>query len=448
MIQLSETQKFVLKRLTDCGYEAFLVGGCVRDKLMGIESKDTDVTTNALPEQTMRVFSDMPVFLTGIKHGTITVIINKEPVEITTYRCDGAYSDNRHPDKVTFSLNIKEDLSRRDFTMNAIAYSLNDGLLDIFGGVSDIKNKVIRCVGNPQERFKEDALRIMRAIRFLSVLGFDIEDNTKAQLISNKDLLKHISAERLSSELSYAVCGKNIKNMIIMFPSVLDTFIDGFAKMENFNQYNPHHKYDLLTHVANVTAALEPTCVLRLTGLLHDIGKPKCFTRDENGIGHFYKHEHEGALAADTILKKLRFDNSTREKVVRLIKFHMYPMTNDEKCIKKLLSILGPDDFFDLIKIKIADTASHEDKNMPNKAFFDEIAEHAKLIIEKKECFSLKELAVNGNDMKEIGYNGKAVGNILNKLLSSVINGEIENNKIILMQKATILFSKKNTKSK
>lgn len=436
MMKLSPPAIYVLDKLTASSYQAYLVGGCVRDCLMGAAAKDTDITTSALPEEVKSVFSEDRIIETGIKHGTLTVIAKGKPVEITTFRTEGAYSDKRHPDKVNFTADVKDDLSRRDFTMNAIAYNPQEGFIDLFGGINDIKNKTIRCVGYPRNRFEEDALRILRAVRFSSVLGFEIEQRTKRALFDCKEELTHISKERLASELSLTVCGDNIKNVIIEYAPILGTFIEQFSNMINFSRHNPHHKYDLLTHVANMTSELPPVLHLRLTGLLHDIGKPACFSRGENGIGHFYGHEKLGAEMADDILRDLKFDNATRNKVVTLIRYHMYPLTNDEKIIKKLLSKIGEEMFFELIQIKKADVSAHVQAHLPNKAFFDEIAFHAASIISSKECFCLKTLAINGKDVEKLGFEGKNIGKVLDMLLDKVIKSEIENDYEMLMREA------------
>ena len=423
MVFLSEKADFIINRLNKHGFRAFIVGGAVRDILMGKEPTDTDITTDALPEETKAVFSDYNVIETGIKHGTVTVVIDSTPVEITTFRTEGAYSDGRHPDSVSFTRNIEDDLSRRDFTMNSIAYNSTDGITDPFGGAKDIKMGVIRCVGNPGLRFTEDSLRILRAMRFSSVLGFEIEKETSEAMLCCRELLKNVSAERIYTELTKMLCGKNIKSVLLKYADIFAVIIPDIGKMQSFNQHNFHHKYDLLGHTAAVTESIEPVHHLRLAALLHDIGKPYCMSFDEAGVGHFYKHPSIGADIADKILRNLKADNSTREKVIKLIKWHDTPIEESERIIKRKLRSMGEEMLYDLIRLKRADTKGLADEFHIRSEHFDRLEQIISDVIEKQQCFSLKDLAINGNDAASLGFKGKSIGNALNFALEAVMDG-------------------------
>ncbi len=434
---MPEKADFVINRLSSRGYEAYIVGGAVRDMLMGIEPDDTDITTNALPEETEEIFSDTHVIETGIKHGTVTAVVDGTPIEITTFRTEEGYSDGRHPDKVTFTSSIEEDLSRRDFTMNSIAYNPTRGLVDPYSGRQDIENRIIRCVGNPRVRFTEDSLRILRAMRFSSVLGFKIEDETEKAMLECKNLLKNVSEERIYSELCKMLCGKNIKQVIMSYCDIFAVIIPEIGIMKNFNQHNFHHKYDLLEHTAVVTENIDPVIHLRLAALLHDIAKPYCMSFDENGIGHFYKHPSIGAAKADTILKNLRADNKTREKVIKLIKWHDTPIEESEKIIKKKLRSMGEEMLYELIKLKQADTMGLADEYRSRLPHFERLRNIVAHVIEEEQCFSLKDLAVNGNDIISLGLKGRQIGKALNFALESVIDDVIKNEKKALINLIT-----------
>ena len=303
-----------LTMLESAGFEAFIVGGCVRDALRGITPKDYDITTSALPEETKSVFRDWRVIETGIQHGTITVVMDGMPLEITTYRTEGTYSDNRHPDSVSFTASLREDVARRDFTMNAIAYSPTRGMIDHFGGAEDIRRGIIRCVGDPATRFREDALRMMRGIRFASVLGFAIEKNTAAAIHENKERIPTVSAERIRVELTKLLCGANVKNVLMDWWDVIGTVIPEILPMHGFDQKTPYHIYDVWEHTAVAVSNIPPDPHLRLCALLHDIGKPPSFFTDEKGVGHFYGHPAVSARMTEEILARLKYDNATRRR--------------------------------------------------------------------------------------------------------------------------------------
>lgn len=429
MINLASEVEYILSTLQKNGYSAYIIGGCVRDFLMNKTAKDYDVTTNALPEDIKNCFSSHTCVDTGIKHGTVTVIIDDIPIEITTYRTDGKYSDHRHPESVSFSSSLLEDTSRRDFTMNAIAYQSKEGFIDYHGGISDIQNKTIRCIGDPDIRFSEDALRILRAIRFFSSLGFIIEKDTEASLFKNKDLLNHISKERIYSEFVKILCGKFAGEAIVKYIDILSVFIDELSLMKDFNQKNPHHIYDLLRHTALVVDNIEPIAELRLAAFFHDIGKPYCFSLDQYNIGHFYGHSKKSAELCEKILLNLKADSKTRLTVTTLVFHHDAPISPEEKIIKRKLNKLSKEIFFKLIKLQRADNLGLDPKYKFRQKIYDELETLARIIIEQEECFSLKNLAINGNNLLELGYKGKEIGETLNWILSLVIDGEIENEK-------------------
>ena len=418
------------------GYEIYLVGGFVRDSIMGKKADDADFATNASPEETLEVFKSFNTLETGIKHGTVTVIINHKPFEITTYRTEKGYSDCRHPDKVSYAEKIEDDLSRRDFTVNSIAYSPSKGFVDLYNGKKDIERKIIRCVGEPEKRFTEDALRIMRALRFSSVLSFSIEEETEKAMFKCKDLLLHISKERIFIELSKMLCGENIREVLSKYSDILSVVIPEIKEMKGFQQHNFHHIYDVLNHTAVVVDNAPALPHLRFAALFHDCGKPECFSLDKDGVGHFYSHASISARKADEALQRLRCDNKTRERVVRLIKLHDAPIEENEIVIKKKISKYGEDLFFDLIELKRADTLGLAPEFHSRKEHFDILQSIAKKVLSEKPCFSLKDLAVNGNDIAELGFKGREIGEVLNKLLNAVIENRIPNEKTSLLAEA------------
>lgn len=437
MLDIPDIAEFIINTLETNDYEAYLVGGSVRDILMGTLPDDTDITTNAHPEEIKFIFSDFIVIETGIKHGTVTVMKDGAPIEITTYRTEGGYSDGRHPDKVTFTSDIIEDLSRRDFTVNSIAYNPSAGLVDPFLGSNDIKKKIIRCVGNPKTRFEEDALRILRALRFSSVLGFDIESETSTAIHECRNLLKNVSAERIYSELSKTLCGKNIRNVLIEYVDVFAVPIPEIGRMINFDQKNFHHKFDLLRHTAEVVANITPVKHLRFAALLHDIAKPICQSFDEDNVAHYYKHPSVGAHTADEIMHRLKADNITRESVVRLIKWHDTPIEESERIIKRKLRSIGKENLFDLFELQKSDTLGLADEYHNRLHHFEKLKEITQVILNQEQCFSLKNLNINGYDVASLGLKGKQIGNALNFALEAVIDGITENNKEALLKHIT-----------
>ena len=429
MTLLSAGAAYIISRLENEGFEAYAVGGCVRDLLMGKKADDYDITTSATTDEIKRVFSADRIIETGIKHGTVTVLKNGIPYEVTTFRLESTYSDNRHPDKVIFTRSLADDLSRRDFTVNSIAYNDEKGFVDLFGGKKDIENRIIRCVGNPRQRFEEDALRILRGIRFASTLGFEIEDATKEAMLDCRELIHNLSRERVFTELSKMLCGKNVRRVLTDFAPVLGEVIPEINRMQGFDQHNFHHIYDVLTHTAVVVDSTPPVLHLRLAALFHDIAKPFCFSLDENGVGHFYGHASKSAEIAEERLTALRCDNKTRDAVIRLIKAHDTPIEESEKIIKRRLASMGEELFFDLIALKRADTAGLAPEFSERNAHFDRLEEMAREILNKEACFSLKHLAVDGRDMMVLGLKGRQIGEMLDRLLEAVIDGRVENEK-------------------
>ena len=431
--------KELIKILNNNGFQAYFVGGCVRDLLMEKTPDDFDITTNAKPDEMKTAFSEYKTVETGIAHGTVTVINKGTSFEITAFRKESTYSDNRHPDSVTFTPCLEDDLARRDFTVNSLAMDIHGNLTDLFGGIKDIENKIIRTVGNPDERFKEDALRILRALRFSACLDFEIENETKKALHKNKELLKNISAERIYTEFVKLLCGKNVKNVITEFYDIIGVFIPQINKAAGFNQQNIHHIYDVLTHTAVVTESIKPLPHLRLAAFFHDIGKPFCFSVGNDGQGHFYSHPKKSAEITDEALKNLRCDNKTRETVVALVKAHDTPIEETEKFIKRRLNVLGETLFFDLILLQRADTMGLAPKYQSRKDHFQKLEKIAREILSEKQCFSLKDLSINGNDLITLGLKGKEIGDTLKSLLEAVIDGKVENEKQKLIEYAELI---------
>ena len=416
-----------LDRLTDAGHEAWLVGGCVRDFLLGREPGDYDIATAALPEETEAAFAGEHIIETGLKHGTVTVVLEGHPLEITTFRVDGGYSDARHPDRVTFTRSLREDAARRDFTVNAMAYHPRRGLWDGFGGQEDLKNKIIRCVGDPETRFREDGLRILRALRFASVLDFAIEPETERTARETAPLLGRIAAERLSAELDKLLCGPGAGRILTACPDVLGVFLPELLPMVGFDQRNDHHCYDLLTHTAAAVDGVPPDLTLRLAMLLHDAGKPETFSLGEDGQGHFYGHAGRSAAMAEDILRRLRFPNRVRERVTTLVRYHDHPLEPDPKQIRRWLNRLGEADFFALLAVRRADTLALAPANHSRVETLDEIDALARSILAEAPCLTLRDLAVDGRDLMALGYAGPALGRALRSLLDRVLEGSLPN---------------------
>ena len=439
-MEIPEQIEEVLEKLETAGFEAYIVGGCVRDGIMGKTAHDYDITTSAEPRETERVFSDCRVVETGIKHGTVTVLFKGMSVEITTFRVDGDYPDGRHPSNVSFSRNLEDDLARRDFTMNAIAYSPRRGFIDIFGGEADIKSRIIRCVGEPEKRFSEDALRVMRALRFSAVLGFDIEENTKSALLLKKENLKNVSRERIFSELKQLLCGGNVKQVLLEHREVFAEIVPEVREMFDYNQHSKYHNSTLFEHTARAVEAAPQRAEMRLAMFFHDIGKPACRTTDENGEGHYYGHAAKSAELADKILRELKCDNALRVRVCEIIKYHDMPIELSRRAIKRQLSKLGGELFCDVMAAHIADDSAKQPFTLARTETAREAIRIAEEIAEEKPCLDLKALAVNGGDLKGIIEPSPMMGEILGELLNEVVDGTLENEKSALLERARELL--------
>ncbi len=426
---------YVLNCLKRGGFEAYLVGGCVRDLLIGNAPKDWDITTSAIPQQIKECFLDRAKFLEiGKKFGTIGVLIDNEVIEVTTYRVEDNYVDSRRPDKVIFTDNIVKDLSRRDFTINAIAYNPEDGFVDPFNGKEDIKNRLINSVGNADERFSEDALRILRALRFSAELEFKIDDKVKGAVFRKKELILEISKERIFNEFCKLMSGDNVGQVLREFSDVIGEFIPEIKPMIGFNQMTPYHKYDVYEHTVKGVENIEKEVVLRLSMFFHDIAKPRCFFKDDKGVGHFYGHAKEGAVISERILSRLKVSREIKDKVCKLVKLHDVEIKAEERVVCRWMNKLGIDMFNDLIKIKIADNKSKGIEVSERLEKFKRIQRIAKDIVNREKCFSLKKLKVNGNDIINMGISpSKRIGEILKILLNAVIDGECENEKSSLL---------------
>ena len=445
LLEHNEKAKNICSVLEENGYKAYAVGGCVRDTIMGICPHDVDITTSAPPDAVKSIFDSKGynVIETGIKHGTVTVIIDHEPFEITTMRLEDGYNDGRHPDSVSFVKDIESDLSRRDFTMNAIAYSYSDNsITDAYNGFSDIKNGTIRCVGDPMIRFEEDALRILRAMRFASKFGFTIEENTRNAMIAKKERLQNISAERIYKELCEILCGNHAGDVIYEYADVISVFIPEIEICRGFNQHSKYHVYDVLAHICKVIDCTPPVLHLRMTAFFHDVGKPQTFSLGSDGEGHFYSHAHKSTEICARALTALRADNKTKERVLFLVKHHDTPLPVERADIKKRINKIGEDNFFDLITICEADCKGQAPSVHYRLSMLEGIRNTAQSIIDEGECLSLSKLAINGRDLISLGAReGKEIGKILSQLLDLVLTGEVSNDKERLLQKAKEIIS-------
>ena len=429
-IDLPEKVNRIIETLKAHGYEAYAVGGCVRDSILGRKPEDWDITTSAQPEETKKLFPR--TFDTGIEHGTITVLLGKEGFEVTTYRIDGKYEDSRHPTEVQFTRSLKEDLLRRDFTINAMAYNEQEGLVDIFGGIDDLQKRTIRCVGNAKERFGEDALRILRAVRFAAQLGFTIEDSTQEGIRELAPTLANISAERIQAELVKMLISPNPAMLKQAYElGITKVILPEFDEMMRTAQETPHHMYNVGEHTLKAMESIRSDKVLRLTMLLHDIGKPSMKTVDKNQVAHFKGHEEKSEKMANCILKRLKFDNDTLRKVTKLIRYHDYRMPADMTQVRFAMNKIGEELFPFYLEIRMADTlAQSEYKREEKLKNLFEIEQCYRKVIEEKQCVSLKGLAVSGSDLIKLGMNpGKELGNLLEELLTLVLNHPEYNNK-------------------
>lgn len=421
------------------GHSAYVVGGAVRNLMMGIPVNDWDITTSALPKETLKLFKDFKTIETGIKHGTVTVIIDGMPLEITTYRIEKGYSDNRHPDKVEFTDRVEDDLSRRDFTVNAMAYSPGIGFIDPFGGCEDINKKIIRCVGNPDKRFGEDALRILRALRFSSVLGFDIDSKTAESIHRSKHLLKNISVERIFVELSKLLCGKNAGIILQEYKDVIFFVLPELEPMNNCTQNHERHIYDVWGHTVKSVEAIPPEPELRFAMLFHDSGKPHCKSTDENGVDHFYSHGKISRKIASETLSRLKTSNNFRYTVRNLVEYHDFlPDKISRKTYKEYIAKLGIETVENLFLVREADILAQNprfhaeslEENKTGKKILEQIKE-------EDMCFKIKDLAIDGKVLENIGIPpSPAMGKILETLLDEVMDDNLPNKKDNLIKRA------------
>lgn len=434
----------ILERLEGAGFSAFVVGGCVRDSLMGKKPHDYDITTSALPNEVGRVFGGFRVIETGVKHGTVTLLYKGQSIEITTFRVDGEYADGRHPNSVTFSRNIRDDLSRRDFTMNGIAFSPKTGLVDPFGGEEDIRARVIRCIGSSELRFSEDALRILRAVRFSSVLGFEIENETARAMISHRSDLHRVSAERIFSELKQALCGGEIGRVMLEFPKIFAEILPPLAEQIGYDQGSKYHDSVLYEHTARAVAAAPAEPALRLAMLFHDMGKPLCRSVGEDGECHYYGHAELSEQIADGLLRMLKCDNVLRGRVCKIVKYHDIPVDASRRYIRRQLSRHGLEGFCDIMNAHIADDCAKAEFVRPRIEEARRSIAIAGEIAAAQPCLTLRELAVSGRDLKGIVPPSPLMGEVLAALLNEVIEEKTANEKNALLDRAREIINEKN----
>lgn len=416
----------VLERLEGAGFAAYLVGGCVRDLLRGCAPGDWDMTTAAPPQEMLSLFGAQ-ARPTGLKHGTVTVTEAGMHFEITTFRVDGGYTDHRHPEHVTFTACLAEDLKRRDFTVNAMAMDRHGALTDLFGGQRDLQNRVLRCVGAPEQRFDEDALRILRLLRFSSSLGFTAEEATAAAAREKAPLLREIAAERIRAELLKLLCGQDVVRVLLTYPEILDVFLPEIRAAVGCDQRNPHHCYDVWEHIARTVGYVPVTDVLRMTMLLHDLGKPACMTLDEAGVGHFKGHAEVSCALGETILRRLRFDRESTERILKLVKWHDAPIEPTQRAMRRVLHKMGVQGTRDLLEVKRADNLAQAPAYRGRQAQIETLRRLLESILEQDACFSLKQLAVRGGDLLALGLRGPEIGRSLQFLLDAVIDGTLPN---------------------
>lgn len=424
-INIPKNVDFIINRLEEAGYEAYAVGGCVRDSLLGRNPADWDITTSAMPEEVKKLFKI--TIDTGIQHGTVTVLLDHVGYEVTTYRLDGKYTDHRRPDQVSFTRNLSEDLKRRDFTINAMAYNRSKGLVDLYGGIDDLNKKIIRCVGNPDERFDEDALRIMRAVRFAAQLGFSIDSETKKAVTKHAEELKNVSAERIETELTKLLLSKHPEEVEELYDlGITAVILPEFDECMKTQQNTPYHLYDVGHHIIEVLKNVPATKSLRYAALFHDIGKPEVRTTDENGVDHFKGHNEVSEKMAGKILKRLKMDNATINDVKRIVLWHDYGIYGGIKknTLRRALNKMGPEYFDSYIIIRKADMAGQSDyKAAEKKERLDEIIKMHDAIVADNDAISLKDLKIGGKDLMDIGVDkGPMIGKILNSLLDCVMD--------------------------
>ncbi len=432
----------IINVLESNGHEAYAVGGCVRDCILGKVPNDWDITTSALPEQVKALFSR--TFDTGIEHGTVTVLINSVGYEVTTYRVDGKYEDGRHPKEVTFTASLEEDLKRRDFTINAMAYNDSKGLVDLFGGKDDLDAGIIRAVGNPTERFTEDALRMLRALRFSAQLGFEIEESTYGAICELAPTLAKISAERIQVEMVKLITSPHPEKIRDVYQTGLTRiFFPEFDAMMDCEQITKHHMYTVGEHTIVSMCNVKPDKICRLTMMLHDIAKPVCKTVDENGQNHFKMHPIEGAKMAREVLRRLKFDNDTINKVCNLVKNHDDRPAITERNVRRMIIRVGQENFPDLLEVKRADNLAQSTYQREEKlAYINELEQAYKSILAAGDCLRIKDLAINGKDLIAMGVpQGQRIGEVLNQIFDEVVDNPSLNERNSLLERARALIN-------
>lgn len=449
VMEIPEKVEYIISTLTDSGFEAYAVGGCVRDTILGRIPGDWDITTSARPEQVKELFKR--TIDTGIQHGTVTVMLDKEGFEVTTYRIDGEYEDSRHPKSVEFTTNLVEDLKRRDFTINAMAYNPKTGIVDVFDGIGDMERRLIRCVGRAEERFDEDALRMLRAVRFAGQLGFSIDEKTRKAVCQKAEALKNISAERIRAELTKLLVSDHPELLREVYETnISQAILPEWDRMMETRQENPHHIYSVGGHTIKALEAVRDLwkeqgqgknkeySILCWAVFLHDCGKPAAKTTDEAGVDHFYNHGEVGSQMAKKILRRLKFDNYTIDAVTRLVKWHDYRFGGKEGAVRRAASSIGTDLTELLFPLQRADIAGQNPDTWTEKLQRLSRAEKMYQEIRKKDqCLSLRELKVNGRDLIEAGFRpGKALGEILDYLLDRVLEEPEKNEKELLLELA------------
>ncbi len=430
-----------LAALKKNGFQAYLVGG-VRDLILHRKPRDYDIATSALPEETRRVFAAFPQDLSGAAYGTVKVRVGALPIDITTFRREGEYRDHRHPESVSFTDRFFEDCRRRDFTVNAIGYDPETGLCDYFCGQRDLRHRLIRAIGNAGDRFEEDAVRILRAIRLASTLGFTLEEKTAEAVHAKKDLVATLSPDRIRREFCRLLCGGNVKRVLTDFSDVIGVFIPELLPAVDFDQHSPFHSHDVWQHTVHAVAAAEVRIEVRLALFFHDLSKPSCFSQDATGRGHFYGHPKKSAVLARAVMTRLGFPKTQIERVVTLVLHHDTHASKEEE-IKWLLNSVGPDLFPPLLQVIRADTLAHGKWTIPRRlASLDAVARTAEKILENGDCYSLKDLAVTGDDLAERGFSGREIGEGLDLALRNVISGKWQNERGVLLEELANIFRK------
>ncbi len=443
-ISMPENAARIIDRLHREGYEAYIVGGCVRDAILGKEPNDWDITTSARPDQVKQLFRR--TIDTGIQHGTVTVMMGNEGYEVTTYRIDGKYEGHRRPQNVSFTTSLAEDLLRRDFTINAMAYNDIEGLVDLYDGIGDLKRGVIRAVGVAQHRFDEDALRILRAVRFAAQLDFEIDGQTRQAILKKREFLSEISAERIQVELTKLLVSKHPEKLIDAYHlGITKVVFPEFDAMMEMPQHNPHHCYTVGEHTIKTMQYIESDMGLRWAALLHDIGKIQTRTTDDKGTDHFYQHAKAGTALARNVLSRMRLDNHTIRRVLRIVEWHDYGMSGDinKPALRKAICKMGGIDYFsDILKMRYADTMAQSDFLREEKlARIRQMEQMYHEMISAADCMTIKQLKIDGNDLRRMGIApGKEMGIILNQLLDDVLEEPEHNNVEYLMHKVEKLY--------